>query len=89
MKAFLFIIFLLIALLIVAAKSVVVAKEDELLVVFRLEQVFRVYGPGLSVTIPFIDRVVRIKIDRIPDWQKLSEGELQERAAQIALKERS
>ena len=88
MKTVLFSIFLLVPLLVVAAKTLRVAKEDELLVVFRLGKVFAVYGPGLSIVIPFFDQVVRIKVETIPDWQKLSEGDLQQRAAEMALKEK-
>jgi regulator of protease activity HflC (stomatin/prohibitin superfamily) len=78
--------FLFIFLLVIAAKSLRVAKPDELLVIFRLEKCFAVYGPGWSVVIPFIDRVVKIKVEEIPNWQKLSETELQLQAAEIAVK---
>ncbi|HEV2765253.1 MAG TPA: SPFH domain-containing protein [Pyrinomonadaceae bacterium] len=77
-------IFLLIATLVVAAKTLVVAKEDERLVVFRLGKLLRVYGPGLSIIIPFTDRVVRVKVETIAGWRELSESELQQKAAQIA-----
>jgi regulator of protease activity HflC (stomatin/prohibitin superfamily) len=82
---FLFYIFLLIALLVVAAKSFAVAKEDERLVVIRLGKLLGVYGPGLSIVVPFLDRVVRVK-EMIAGWRGLSESELQQRAAQIAMK---
>ncbi len=82
----LFLSFLLLFLLVIAAKTLRVAKPDELLVVFRLEKLFAVYGPGLSVVIPFIDRVVKIKVEEIPNWQKLSETDLQLQAAEIATK---
>jgi regulator of protease activity HflC (stomatin/prohibitin superfamily) len=83
---FLFYIFLLIALLVVAAKSFAVAKEDERLVVIRLGKLLGVYGPGLSIVVPFLDRVVRVKVEMIAGWRGLSESELQQRAAQIAMK---
>jgi regulator of protease activity HflC (stomatin/prohibitin superfamily) len=83
---FLFYIFLLIALLVIAAKSFAVAKEDERLVVIRLGKLLGVYGPGLSIVIPFLDRVVRVKVEMIAGWRELSESELRKRAAQIAMK---
>ena len=82
---FLFYIFLLIALLAVAAKSFAVAKEDERLVILRLGKLLGVYGPGLSVVVPFIDRVVRVKVEMIAGWRELSESEVRQRAAQIAM----
>jgi regulator of protease activity HflC (stomatin/prohibitin superfamily) len=57
-RVFLFFVFLLFALLILAAKSFVKAKEDELLVVFRLGEVLDVYGPGVSIVIPYLKDVV-------------------------------
>ena len=86
MRVFLFFIFLLFALLILAAKSFVKAKEDELLVVFRLGKVLDVYGPGLSIAIPYLDRVIRVKVDTIDGWENLSESELKERAARSVAK---
>ena len=86
MRVLLFFIFLLFALLILAAKSFVKAKEDELLVVFRLGKVLDVYGPGLSIAIPYLDRVIRVKVDTIDGWENLSESELKERAARSVAK---
>ena len=57
MRVFLFFIFLLFALLILGAKSFVKAKEDELLVVFRLGELLNDYGPGLSIVIPYFFKV--------------------------------
>jgi len=85
-RVFLFFIFLLFALLILAAKSLVTAKQDELLVVLRLDKVLDVYGPGLSIVIPYLDRVIRVKIETIDGWENLSESELKERAAQSVIK---
>lgn len=82
MRVFFFLIFLLFALLVLAAKSLVRAKEDELLVVFRLGKVLDVYGPGLSIVLPFLDRVIRVNVETIDGWENLSETELKQRAAQ-------
>jgi regulator of protease activity HflC (stomatin/prohibitin superfamily) len=82
---FLSVIFL-VMMLVIAAKTLAVAKEDELLVVFRLGRLLTVYGPGRSMVVPFIDRVIRVKLETIPGWQELSEDELQHRAAELATK---
>jgi len=84
-RVFLFFIFLLFALLILGAKSFVKAKEDELLVVFRLGELLNVYGPGLSIVIPYLDRAIRVKVDTIAGWENLSESELKQRAAQSVI----
>ena len=75
----------LVALAVIATKTIVVAKQDELLVVFRLEQLQAVYGPGVSIIIPFLDRIVRVNVDSIPGWDRMSEVELKQRAAEVAL----
>ena len=69
----------------VAAKSLAVAKEDERLVIVRRGKLLGVYGPGLSIVIPILDRVVRIKVETITGWRELGETELRQRAAQIAM----
>ena len=66
-------------------KSLVVAKEDERLVILSLGKLVGVYGPGLSIVIPFLDRVIRIKVETLVGWRELSETELRERATQIAI----
>ena len=80
-------LFVSLALLMIAAKSCAVVKEDERLVVLRLGQLLGVRGPGLNIILPFIDRAIRVKVDRIAGWKGLSEGELQKKLVQIALSE--
>jgi regulator of protease activity HflC (stomatin/prohibitin superfamily) len=77
--------FLLIVFLVLAAKSLAVAKEDERLVILRFGKLLGVHGPGLSIVLPFLDRVVRIKVETIAGWRELGEIELRQRAAQIAM----
>jgi regulator of protease activity HflC (stomatin/prohibitin superfamily) len=86
-RLLLFYVVLLIAALVVAAKSFALAKEDERLVVIRRGKLLGVYGPGLSIVLPFIDRVVRVKVETIAGWRGLSEGELRKRAAEVATKQ--
>ena len=80
-------LFVSLALVIVAAKSFSVVKEDERLVVIRLGKLIGVCGPGLNMIVPFIDRAIRVKVETIAGWRGLSERELQNKAAQIALKD--
>jgi regulator of protease activity HflC (stomatin/prohibitin superfamily) len=77
--------FIALAFVVMAMKSIATAQEDERLVVVRLGQLVGVCGPGINIVLPFIDRVIRIKVESIAGWRELSESELQKRAAQIAL----
>jgi regulator of protease activity HflC (stomatin/prohibitin superfamily) len=70
--------FLAIVPVIIAARSVVKAKPNERVVVFRLGQFHAVHPAGLSLVIPFLDKVVKIRIEQIAGWQMLSEPELLE-----------
>ena len=83
------IVFGFIVLLVIASKAIVVAKDDELLVILRLGQPAQVRGPGLNLVVPFLDRAIRVNLATIEGWDKLSESELQLKAAQIALGEDS
>lgn len=84
-KSLIFFCFLSLVWILMAIKSVAVARPDERLVVVRLGQLVGVCGPGLNIVLPFIDRVIRIKVERIAGWRELPESELKARAAQIAL----
>ncbi len=83
------IVFVFIVLLVIASKCIVVAKDDELLVILRLGQVINVRGPGVNLIIPFLDRAIKLNLASIPGWDKLSENELQQKAAQLVLGEDS
>lgn len=85
LRLLLFYLFVLLVLSVLAAKSLAVAKHDERLVILRFGKLLGVYGPGLSIVVPFLDRVVRINVETIDGWRELSESELRERAAQIAM----
>jgi len=79
------VLFIAVFLLVIAAKSIATATEDEVLVVFRLGTVHRVYPPGRTLLIPFIDKAVKIRVDQIPGWQKLPESELERKLVQAAI----
>jgi regulator of protease activity HflC (stomatin/prohibitin superfamily) len=78
-------LFLFLALLIIAAKSLAVVREDERLVILRLGKLVGVRGPGLNIILPFLDRAIRVKVERIAGWKRLPESELQKKAVDIAL----
>ena len=75
--------FALVVVAIIAAKSVVLTKPHERTVVFRLGSFFAAYPPGMSVVIPFLDKVVKIRVNQIEGWERLSEEQLLERIAAI------
>lgn len=72
---------------VVAAKSIIRVDEGEGIVVFRLGQPFQASGPGTVMIIPFVDRVVRTKLDTIPNWQTLPEDQLKEKILNQVLAE--
>jgi len=74
-----FYLFGLIVLLLVAVKSVVMVKPDERAVLFRLGKFVGVRPPGLNITVPFLDRVVRVRVDQINGHEIMSEQELIEK----------
>ena len=74
---------MLIVFLILALKSFVIVKPDERAVVFRLGQFAAVHSAGVVLAAPFLDKVVKIRVEQIAGWDRMSEGELLERIAKI------
>lgn len=68
---------------IIAAKSVVLTKPHERVVVFRLGKFLAVHPAGMVLIIPFLDKVVKIRVNQIEGWERLSEEQLLERIAAI------
>jgi regulator of protease activity HflC (stomatin/prohibitin superfamily) len=85
-KQLLFLCFLALAFAMIAIKSMAVAQPDERLAIFRLGQLLGVCGPGRNLVVPFIDRVIRVKVERIAGWRELSEGELRKKVEEVALR---
>ncbi len=79
-------VFLLLVLAVIAFKSVVTIKEAEYVAVFRLGKLLQVRGPGAITIIPFIDRVVRVPVHQILNWQTMPQDELEKKVADIALR---
>ncbi len=75
-----------IILMIVVASSIKIIKEYQRAAVFRLGQFFGVRGPSVIFMIPVVDKIQIIDLNKwIPDWQRLSKTELDERVKSVAL----
>ena len=71
-----FVILIGIFFLIVIAKAVVIIPENHRGGVVRLGRDFKTVGPGLNVSVPFIDMVTKVDLDAsIPGWQGFTEAE--------------
>jgi len=82
-------VFFNILAVVIFAASIKVAKEFERIVVFRLGRFFKIVGPGLILLIPGVDKGVRVNLkEKIPEWQTLSQKELEERIKRYVLYER-
>jgi len=67
-------------------QSLKILREDERMVVFRLGRFLRVMGPGWVWVIPFIDKGVKVNLNKdIPGWQVLSKTELEERIRALVM----
>jgi len=78
-----FLFFVGVAVLVIATKTVVVTNATERVVVFRLGSFFAVRPAGLVFVVPFIDKVVKVRVEQIAGWERLSEDQLLERIADI------
>lgn len=84
MSSFLFWIVVLLVITIVI--SLKILREDERLVIIRLGRFFKIAGPGLVVTLPFIDRGIRINLSKdLPGWRGWSKLELDEKVKALML----
>ena len=70
-------------LLIVAYRSVRFVKPNERAVVFRLGKFVGVQSGPLVIIIPYMDQVVRVRLQQIEGSEAMSEEELQRRIAKI------
>jgi regulator of protease activity HflC (stomatin/prohibitin superfamily) len=70
-------------LAIIATKTVVITNATERVVVFRLGKIFAVRPAGVVLVVPFIDKVVKVRVEQISGWERMSEDQLLERIAEI------
>ncbi len=79
-------LFLLLLALIFLPMSIKVVREDYRIVIFRLSHFFKIAGPGIVMTIPFIDKITRVYLtEAIPGWQTLSVEILNEKIKHMVL----
>ena len=71
---------------IILYRSIKILRENERLVVLRSGRFLKIAGPGMVLILPFIDRGVKVNLDKdIPGWQALSPMELEERMKKLVL----
>ena len=75
--------FLITLLLIVAARSVRFVKPNERAVIFRLGKLASVQSGPIVLIVPYLDQVVRIRVQQIEGGERMSEAELLTRIAKI------
>ena len=81
-----FFTFLLVVFAVLAFKSFITIKDGEYVVVYRLGKLDRLSGPGAIIIVPFLDRVVRIPVHQIINWQTMPRDELEKKVVDLALK---
>jgi regulator of protease activity HflC (stomatin/prohibitin superfamily) len=73
-------------IIIILLPNIKYLKENERLVIFRLGVYWGIKGPGLVITIPFVEKKTKISLDKIiPGWQGLSTDELNKKIREYAL----
>ena len=80
---FLYFAALTIALLLIAFKSFRIVQENERAVIFRLGKLLGVYAGPVVIMIPYLDQVVKIRVQQIEGSEQMSEEELRRRIAKI------
>jgi len=64
--------------LVLIVLSVRIVREQERLAIVRLGRYIGIRGPGLVWIIRFVDKAMRITLDReVPNWQSLSPEQLE------------
>jgi len=74
---------LIILLLIVAARTVRFVKSNERAVIFRLGKFAFIHSGPVVIIVPYLDRVVKIRVRQIEGGERMSEEELRRRIAKI------
>jgi regulator of protease activity HflC (stomatin/prohibitin superfamily) len=74
-----FAVFLLLMLALLVVSGLRIVPERERLAIVRLERYVGIRGPGLVWTLPVLDRIVRVQLDRdLPHWRALTADQLAE-----------
>ena len=69
--------------LIVVARSVRLFKPNERAVIFRLGKFVSVQSGPVVLIVPYLDQVVRVRVQQIEGSDRMSEEELRQRIAKI------
>ncbi len=65
------------AALVLVGLSVRIVPEREKLAVIRLGRFIGTRGPGVVMILPFVDKAIRINLDRdVPSWRSLAREQL-------------
>lgn len=74
---------LALALLIIALKSFRIVKGNERAAIFRLGKFLGVQAGPVVLLIPYLDQVVKVRVQQIEGSEQMSEEELRRRIAKI------
>ena len=77
-EVFVYVLFIIL-LLIVAARTVRFVKPNERAVIFRLGKFVSVRAGPIVIIVPYLDRVVRVRVQQIEGGERMSEEELARR----------
>jgi regulator of protease activity HflC (stomatin/prohibitin superfamily) len=84
MSTFLMIYIIFIVFLISSAIKIV--RENERIAIFRLGHLYKIVGPGLVLSIPIVDKIIRINLDKtVPNWNVISKDDLNDKIKKIVL----
>jgi len=81
-EVFVYVLFIIL-LLIVAARTVRFVKPNERAVIFRLGKFVSVRAGPIVIIVPYLDRVVRVRVQQIEGGERMSEEELARRIEKI------
>ena len=78
-------IIILIIWVLVLLSSIRISAVDERIVIFRFSRYFKVAGPGMVLTIPIIDRGIKIKLnEKIQGWKNLTREQLEKKIKRLS-----
>ncbi len=75
---------ILIVIVILIAFGARVLREHERAVIFRLGMSLGTRGPGIIYVIPFIDRMIRVNLNKqVPGWHGILNDDLNQRVQKL------
>ena len=68
------------------ASSINIVKENERIVVFRSGRFLKIGCPGLVLSIPIVDKIKRVNLDKlIPNWKAITDDDINDRIKKYIL----